>query len=155
MLERLKMFDDKKFKKAKLVPRTESIPVPELKEYFDGKAEWTIRGLDGPELCNVKEAANRDVTAQSLISAIHGSSAEKTKAFRDLFGYGDDLTEEYSKRIATLIIASVDPVITRDVAVKIAQTFPATMDMITDKVYQLTGLGHVPGKPKGSGKTQE
>jgi hypothetical protein len=53
-----------------------------------------------------------------------------------------------------ITIASIDPVITLDVAVKLSETYPIEFYNITGAITQLTGQGQIPGKPKPSGETK-
>jgi len=151
------MFDEKAFKKASFKPRTHKHFVPELKEFFSEGAElqWEVRGLEGPEMFRAKMAVDRDRTLTAAITAMSAGGNEQIQAFRELMAMGEGVPEEYSKRIELVSLGSVNPKVDRVTVVKLAKNFPATLNTLSDKIIELTGLGHEVGKPKGSGETHE
>lgn len=151
------MFNEKAFQKASFTPRTHKHYVPELKEFFGEGAEleWEVRGLEGPELFRAKLAVDRDRIISAAVTAMSASGNEQIQAFRELMALGDGVPEEYSKRIEIVSLGSVTPKVSRETVVKLAKAFPATINTLSDKILELTGLGHQVGKPKGSGETQE
>lgn len=150
------MFNEKAFQKASFVPRTHKHYVPELKEYFSGdEIMWEIRGLEGPELFRAKMAVDRDRIITAAVAAMSANGNEQIQAFRELMALGDGVPEEYSKRIEIVSLGSVNPKVSRETVVKMAKAFPATISTLSDKILELTGLGHQVGKPKGSGEIHE
>jgi len=148
-------FDSKKFLKEKFSPRTEAVPVPDLKDYFgEGKeCVWIVRGLTGQELGRCVEAAERHKTLSALVNGIAaGMATEITDAIKSLVGVSGETPTDISKRIDQLVIASIDPICTMDLAVRLCEVFPVEFYMITNKITELTGQGQVPGKRSPSGE---
>ena len=66
-------FKSKEFKKAKFTYRTSPVPLPDLKDWFDGNGppEWIVKGLNGNELAHCKEMALRNrKTIKSLLETL-------------------------------------------------------------------------------------
>lgn len=148
-------FDLGKFQGASFTPRTLAVKVADLKPFFgDDKPVWTVRGLTGPELARVHEAVsrnrNRAAIAEGLLSE---SQQEQIKALREMIGCGDAVPDEIAKRLEMLVLGSVEPEIPHDAAVKLCTNYPAEFYLLTNKITELTGQGHEPGKPKRSSKT--
>jgi hypothetical protein len=65
---------------------------------------------------------------------------------------------DISRRIEMLTAGAVNPALgaaNRDVAVKLAESFPGVFYALTNAIINLTGQGSEPGKPRRSGPTQE
>lgn len=150
-------FDAKKFLQTQLVPREETVPVPDMKDFFpEGeKPEWKVRGLTGVELARSNEAVarNKDIAA-ILEGLISQNNQAKIDSVKQLIGTDDKVPNDIAKRIELFIIGSVEAV-DIDIANKICTAFPVEFFEITNKITVLTGQGHVPGKPKPSGETQK
>lgn len=151
--------DLNKFLAESLSPRTATIAVPELKGFFGkDKPEWKVRGLTGVELGRIKQTASAEgqEKLQALIAALAGAG-DKAEALRAVMGVADgDVPEDISRRIEMLTVASVEPGLgteKRDVAVKLAESFPTVFYNLTTQILSLTGQGAELGKPKRSGKT--
>lgn len=155
-------FDFDKFTNQHFNPREKDVPVPDLKPWFKGKAEkdekgedkppvWRVRMLTGPDLARASEAQqqnrDRNAIAQGLLS---GSEDKITEAVRELIGTGATVPDDTAKRIEMLVLGSVQPVCSHQMAVKIANTFPVVFTQLTNEIMKLTGLGSEPGKPKRS-----
>jgi len=146
-----------KFLGASLSLREASIEVPELAEFFeDGEdAVWVVRGLTAVDLGRAGEESQRSENIEALVSAVSGEG-DKVDAIRKAFGIsGKDVPADVSRRIAILAAGSVSPALgedRRDVAVRLAETFPTTFYTLTNKILSLTGEGAELGKRKGSGK---
>lgn len=151
-------FNPKKFMKTNFTPRTKDVPVPDMKDFFDPESKpiFRVRGLSGPELARVHEAVDKHKDVAGLIDGLlSGISEEKINSIRKALGITDDTPSEIAKRLEMITIASVDPEIPLDVAVKIAEVYPISFYHITNTITELTNLGHEPGKPKPSGETTE
>jgi hypothetical protein len=149
-------FDSRKFLKTKFEKRSYPVPVPDLQAFFpEGEeAVWIVRGLTGQELGRAEAAADRNKNIAAVVAGLTAdNSREKAAAIKDLLGIGGDTPEAIVKRIEQLMMASVDPVCTRDLAVKLCETYPVEFLMITNKIVELTGQGQVPGKLPPSGVT--
>jgi hypothetical protein len=106
-------------------------------------------------LARVREAAERHrnigKTSEALVG---GTDKEKIKAMRETMGVGDDLPEDYAKRLEMLVIATVSPALDLPAALKLATAFPVDFYYLTNKITELTGQGHtIPGKPAPSTET--
>ena len=150
-------FNTKKFINTKFIPREDIVPVPDMKSFFDpdDKAVFKVRGLTGPELARAQDAVARykdaDMIMQSILSKV---AEERISAIREVLGVTEDVPKEIVKRIEMLVVGSVEPKVTQDLAVKLANTFPIEFYNITTKIIELTGKGHVEGKSRPSGKTK-
>jgi hypothetical protein len=152
------MFDTKSFLKAKMVPRTEDVAVPDMAAFFpEGeKPFWTVRGLTGQELGRANEAAAKNKVIGATLDAISNLSAkEQVQEIKKSLGIGGGVTDDVAKRIEYLTLGSVKPAITQDVAVKLCETFPAEFYELTNAIVRLTGKGHEAKKSKPSGETTE
>jgi len=150
--------DLNKFLNASLVHREETIEVPELKDFF-GEEEplWVVRGLTGAELGRANLAAESGIeNARALVEAFSGDG-DKAEAIRKLAGISESgVPPDISRRIELLTVGSIKPELGinhRDVAVKLAETFPTQFYHLTQTILSLTGRGAELGKPKPSGET--
>lgn len=149
-------FDVKKFLKAKFTHRIEGVPVPDLAAYFpEGiKPVWKVRGLTGQELGQANEAAARNTTILAILEGIASRmSKEQTQAVKELIGVGGSTPQDVAKRLEQLMIGSVDPVCTQDLAVRLCEVYPVEFWELTNTIVRLTGLGQMPGKQEPSGET--
>jgi len=151
-------FDLKAFDKARFEPRTADVSVPELKEFFGEGDEpiWTVRNMTGPEMAK-SEMAGRE--ADRLKAVIEGITSNNTKdiadAVKGLVGGGDDMEPEFRKQLAKIVVASVDPKITKQQAVKLADVSPSAFYRIVAKINDLSGKGAELGKLKASTETKK
>lgn len=150
--------DLQKFLSAPLAPRQSTVEVPELAAWFGKEpAAWTVRGLTAAELSRANQAADRGLdNARAMVAALAGDG-DKAAAIRTAMGLSnDDVPGDVSRRIEMLAAGSVAPLLggdNRDVAVKLAETFPTVFYQLTNAITNLTGQGAEVGKPKRSGKT--
>lgn len=152
------MFDKKKFLQTQFVPRETIVAVPDMKNFFqeDEKSEWKVRGLTGVELAHTNEAVTRNKDIASILEGlISSNNQEKIESVKQLVGIDSKVPNDIAKRIELFVIGSVNPVVDTEIAVKICSVFPVEFYEITNKITLLTGQGHVPGKHKPSGMTQE
>jgi hypothetical protein len=149
-----------RFLSAQLAPRELEVETPDLAGvlFDDGeKPVWKVRGLTAVELGRAKQASEEGLdTIKALVQAMAGDG-DKAAQIRKAFGLGDDdVPQNISYRIELLTAGSVSPALgtaNRDVAVRLAETFPTVFYDLTNKILNLTGQGAVLGKPKRSGKT--
>lgn len=153
--------DIQKFLNAALRPREASIEVPDLAQWFgaDERPVWVVRGLTAAELGRANQAAERGLdNVRALVAAMAGDG-DKAGAIRKAMGLSDeDVPADISRRIEMLAAGSVAPALgsdNRDVAVKLAETYPTVFYNLTNQILTLTGLGAEMGKPKRSGTTPE
>lgn len=153
-------FDSKKFLKTKFRHRTADVPVPDMREFFpDGEAPvWTVRGLTGQELGRANEyvdSKTRDKVLGLIKALAGGSQKEVEESAGKFLGAAGGAPEDIAKRIQHLVMGSVNPACSHDLAVKICEVFPIEFFEITNRIFQLTGQGQDPGKSKPSGGTAE
>jgi hypothetical protein len=142
-------FDVNKFLQTSFKHRTEAVPVPDMKEFFEeeSKPEFIVRGLTGQEIGRCAEAATKRESVNMLISGLMTTVTQETvEAAKDVLGVGKDTPQDIAKRIEHLVAGSVDPVCSLDLAVKVCETFPIEFYQITNKIMELSGRGQVPGK---------
>ncbi len=148
-------FLTKEFIRTKFEPRTADIPVPDLKQWFDGDdLVWRVRGLDGNELgrCNALAEKNRRSITEIAEGLTSGKSAELIGTVRQLVGLGDDIPMEVAQGIEYLICGSVNPECDLDLAVKLNLNFPVEFRQLVHRIIHLTGMGFAAaGKPPASG----
>lgn len=154
-------FDRESFLAADFQAREEAVPVGGLRDWFTGLGDdetptWRVRGLTHQELAHAKEAADRDRSVEAVAQALAGDQQEKTEAIKEVMGTADDVPQDTAKRMEMLRIASVDPEVDLDLALKMAQAFPVEFQQLTDAIVRLTGQGHEAVKkprPSGDGET--
>ena len=149
-------FDLKKFQGATFYPREDIVEVKDLHEFFPKgeKPVIKVRGLDGEELARVHEALSKNKNISKLVDGLLSTqSMEMLGAVREALGVTDKTPNEIAKRLEMLVIASVDPKFTMDMAVKFCRVWPIDFYAVTNKITQLTGQGMSLGKSKPSGTT--
>jgi hypothetical protein len=142
-------FDVEQFQTASFSFREESIPVPELKDFFgEGEeAVWKIRNLTGIEVFAASEAMERNRRRNEIMEGLMSEDRkEVVAAVKELAGYTDKAPDEYVRRLEVFRLGSVDPKISKEIAVKIADSFSTTFTHLTNRILVLTGLGKEPGK---------
>lgn len=146
-------FDCNKFMQTAFIPRQASIEVPGLADWFtgDGPALWVLRGQTGNEIALSMEASNKVKNVDAIIKAI-AANKDKVAEIKKAIGMDKDTPGEIIKRLEQLVQCSIDPVITLDVAVKIAETRPVEFYQLTNEILRLTGQGMDVKKPKASGE---
>lgn len=137
-------------------PRTEMVPVPDMKDWFEkgNKPAFKVRGMTGKEIGKSQQAVESN---QKLAKTAEGIFSKKSKTIADSIQHLFDPStpDDIAKRIAVLVMGSVEPEVNEELALKICQYFPIDFFTLTNKITILTGLGHLPGKPKPSGKKQK
>lgn len=149
-------FNSEGFLTETFKPRTEKVSVKELAGWFD-KGEtpvWEVRGLTGVEIATANEVAAKRQLSTAIVEGLATMKAKEVKdAIVAMLGRSEGVTEETAKRIEHLVIASVKPECTEDLAVKLNKAFPTVFLQLTNKILVLSGLGMLPGKSKPFGKT--
>ncbi len=148
------MFDIAKFQRATVMPRTARVPLPALAAFFSAgaPAEFEVRGLEGVELAQTRDAVQRNKDLGELVAGILSSdSAEKIAAIREAMGIGDKVPDEIAKRLEMLALGSVEPKLDREACLKLCRACPIEFYSLTNKITELTGEGCVLGESTGSG----
>lgn len=146
-------FDINKFNNSPLRPRTATIEVPDLKDFFgeDEKPAWVVRGLTGSEIARAQERSGQENIVKNVVEAIAASKdKDKMEALKKMIGIGDDVPDEVIRRQYHLAAASVSPEIDQQAAVRIFEFFPIVGYQLTNKILELTGEGAELGKREGS-----
>lgn len=152
------MMDLDRFLGASFLPREATIAVPELSNFFGEETpEWTIRGLTSAELARANEISDRmPGNIRALVDSLTGDG-DKAEAIRKIVGLPtSEVPADVSRRIEMLATGSVSPELgesRRDVAVRLAETFPTVFYNLTNRILSLTGQGAELGKRKRSGGT--
>lgn len=159
-------FDIQKFTAQAFQPREHEIAVPALAAWFKGAAKkdeagndlppaWKVRGLTGAELARCNEAQQRNRNRAAIAEGLAGSDDKIAGAIKEILGTGSAVPDDIAKRIEMLVLGSVEPACTHQVAVKLADAFPVEFYEITTAIVRLTGQGGEPGKPKRSSGSQK
>lgn len=151
-------FDSEKFMATNFIPREDVVKVDDLKDFFDDKKkpEWKIRGLKGVEIARARESAEKNKKLKSIIEGIVSENNKKlTEAIKDLIGNPADVPQDIAYRVETLIAGSIEPSADYPLAVKLCEVYPIEFYDITNRIIQLSGKGHIPGKAQPSGKTMK
>jgi hypothetical protein len=138
-------FDAKAFSKAAFEPRTADVCIEELKDWFGGEAPiFRVRGLSGIELAQALEAAQTSQSRAELAEALlDGTDGAKVEAVKDAFGLGKGVPDELIRYHELVIRGTVEPKLTRDVSVKLAERFPVDHKQLALKILALTGQGQL------------
>jgi len=143
-------FDIDKFQSATFKFREEEIPLPELKDFFSEgeKPVWRVRNLTGMEIFVVNEAMERNSRKNEAIEAImSGERKERVEAMKEIAMTLPGMTPtEYVRRLETLCLGSVEPKVTKEIAVKIAENFGNVFTHLSNRILILTSQGAEPGK---------
>lgn len=147
-------FDIKKFQKAEFAHREEKVNMDALKDFFDDKPEFTVRGLTGEEMARVNEAQSKQKNLSAIVDALAANAdTEKIKGLREAVGLtDDDVPGDLARRIEMLRLGCVDPELDERDAVKVFKVAPVDAYGATNTILQLSGQGMRPGESKSSGK---
>lgn len=145
-------FNQKAFMQAQFVPRTARVDVPGLNDFFEGDdhASWTVRGQTASEIAAAVEASQKHQNIDAIIKAI-ASNKDQIAELKRAVGVSNDTPAEIIKRLEQLVQCSVEPVVTLDVAVRLAEVRPIEFYTLTNEILKLTGLGMDVKKPPASG----
>ena len=150
-------FEIDKFMATQFLPREDVVNVPDLKQFFDDKEfVWKVRGLKGVEIAKAREASQKNKVLKAVVDGIvSDNEKKKAKAIKSMLGVDGKIPDDIAYRIECLVIGSIEPVVDYPLATKLCETFPIEFYDITNKIVQLSGKGHEPGKAQASGKTKK
>jgi hypothetical protein len=151
-------FDIGRYMAEDFKPRTKAVPVPELADWFEKGDEvvWTVRGLTGIELARANDvAAKRSLSMAILEGLLTMKAADVKEAIIKLTGRGDDIPEKVALQVEHLVMASVDPVCSEDLALKLNKVAPTVFLSLCQNILILSGQGMSPGKSKPFGETKK
>jgi hypothetical protein len=144
-------FDTDAFRNASLESRTESVRVPELSAFFSNPEEpiWTVRAVTANEVFKADAAKAAMSKASALADALTDGGHEAiVKAVKATLGRTDDVQPETARRLELLVAGSVDPQITLQDAIRIADLYPTVFIQLSNAVLKLTGAGATDAKKK-------
>ncbi len=152
-------FDAKAFTKQSFEPRLVEVQVPDLAPWFgkDEKPVWKVRGLTGTELGFVNEAEQKYKDVAGLVKKLmSGSAKDKIDAVCESLGASSEKEPaEVIRGMEMLRLGSVEPEVDLPLAIKLNRTFPGEFRLLVKAITTATLQGHVPGKPKASGRKKE
>lgn len=152
-------FDLHQFKKSSLAPRTARVDVPALSPFFgaDEPPVWEVRGLSANEIAKANEAETKNQRLDSMITVLEAvNQSEQINGLRESLGLGGNTHSEVIRRIEQLVMGSINPTITTDLAVRLAEHYPIEFYQITNEILKLTGMGsEIVKKPMPSGVISE
>ena len=145
------MFDSNKFLSTSFHPRTETVRILQLKEFFPDQENpvWTVRGLEAQELAAVRLARfkrRNQLAALNTLSSFTAPTAARQAMLEKIISMSGEVEAEVAGRLEMLCIASVEPKISMEVAVKLSQIYPTVFWSLTDMVTTLTDQGAVVGE---------
>ena len=149
-------FDARAFTKAQFEPRLGDVIIPELRDWFGGDEPiFRVRGLSGIELAQALEAAQTSQSRAELAEALlDGTDGAKVDAVKEAFGLGKGVPDELIRYHELVIRGTVEPKLTREVSVKLAERFPIDHKQLALKILALTGQGQaVKKKPNACSAT--
>lgn len=150
-------FDAGAFLKTRPVPRTQDCRVPALADFFPEGEDpiWTVRGLTGAEWAVAIEAEQR-VKAKFALAGAISDSKEAVEVIRAAAGIPEpDSVASYVQSVEFLVLGSVAPKCTYELANKLATAHPFVFYELVKVIKLLTGIGADLGKQKPSGATPE
>lgn len=150
-------FDLKKYRSEKFKDRTKEIPVPALKKWFDNgdKPVFVVKGLEGEDLFQVRNAVNRNKNLEEIISQLVSEDiGEKVEAALKAIGIGEELPDDYVRRLHTVKLGMVKPKFTFEDVKLIAKRHAIIFTNLSEEIMALTGMGQL-GESTASGKTQK
>lgn len=146
-----------RFVSARAQARTESIAVPDLKDWFepDEPPVWVVRGLSANDLVRADAAKESRRRESALVEALQsGAHGEIVRNLQAVLGRGDEVEPDMARRVEILVAGSVDPACSVELAVRLGEHFPVVFFQLTNAILTLTGRGSdVEKKPQPSGPT--
>lgn len=72
-------FDQDKFMATGFVAREDTVPVPDLKGFFNKteKPLWKVRGLKGVEIGRAREASDKNKTIKAVVEGLLENNSKK------------------------------------------------------------------------------
>ena len=139
-------FDVAKIERAKFSPVTKEVPVPGLKDLWEGDGEpvFTVRGLDGVELAKVREDALGADPLGPLVQALIATgklTQEQEAAIKDVAKASPKIPKEAIRAYGYLEAGILEPKLTRAQIIKLYKARPVPMKEVENAIILLTGDG--------------
>lgn len=144
-------FDTDAFRTASLETRTEAVRVTELSAFFSAPEEptWIVRAVTANEVFKADAAkAAMSKTAALADALTDGGHEAIVKAVKATLGRSDDVQPETARRLELLVSGSVEPQITLQDAIRVAELYPTIFIHLTNTILKLTGAGAFDAKKK-------
>jgi len=141
-------FDVNKFDLVQVEYPTKTIPVPELKAFFDEgkKPEWVIKSLTGTELAIVNEAVSVVKKTNQIINALTSGNKGIEDGIKALMNKDSEHTPEDLVRRHKMLELGTVPPCPEHICVKLAEAKPTLFYRLTNEIIGLTGDGADLGK---------
>lgn len=158
-------FDAKKFLSEQFEARTGTIPLPNLRDWYnniedDEVPKWTVRGLTAVELARCEEAATKGRgSVKALLETLRKANrVEGIDEIERSLGVDEKIPLKLAMKLEHVVTGVVEPELTLQLAVKFAAVFPIEFEIVHIKINELTGNGQEAvkkAKPSGSEPTSE
>jgi hypothetical protein len=147
-------FDTQGFLDASLTERIAKVPVPFLQPFFgDTEPVWVVRNLTLGEMaqCKLSRTKAKNQVAIAKLASARADTDARVTALLNLLNCSAEVESEVTARIEMLVLGSVEPKISYDIAAKLARTHANIVWQLSDKIGELTDGGSVLEQPKPSG----
>jgi len=142
-------FDVSAFSREKYCPREAevsfSIPVPGGDPLKPVEQVFKVKGLTAEELARIDQVVDNNKNLQALLDAVikadSGDLKSRLDAIKELAGMSNDIPASHVKKLAIFRAGCVNPEFNQADAVKFSNVHPIEFIMISNKIYELTGLG--------------
>ena len=142
-------FDISAFSREKYEPREAEIsfkiPVPGSGSPEPVEQVFVVKGLTAEELAKIDQIVDNNKNLQALLDAVvradSGDIKARLDAIKDLAGMSNDVPASHVKKLAIFRAGCVNPEFGQADAVKFAKVHPIEFIIISNKIYELTGLG--------------
>lgn len=143
-------FDKNRFNSATFERRTETVPVAVLSDFFgeDEKAEFEVQGLTHHEIAECSAGVQGNENLKNILQAAAGHKPSIKKAIEDILETSVEVPVDTQKRILQLVKGCLKPKLDEGTSVRIAERFPVEFIELTNKILELTGLGHIAVKKR-------
>ena len=139
-------FDLGKIERASFRPVTKEVPVPGLKDLWEGDGEpvLVVRGLDGVELAKVREDAASADSLGPLVQALVDTgklTQEVEAAIKAVAKAAPKVPRDTIRAYGYLEAGIVEPKLTRAQIIKLYKARPKDMTQVDNEIILLTGDG--------------
>lgn len=153
-----KGFDAAKFDRQEFHPRTEDVYLDVMAPFFPEGEEpiFKIKSLSADEVARTNDAIKTAKMAESMIDALATmNKPDMVKSMKAQLGYGDEINSDVQRRIELIIYGTIEPELPRELIVKMAENLPTAFYKLSNRITEITGLGHELGKQPPSGEITE
>ncbi len=145
-------FDAEKFMKTSFARRTEEVLLHDFPE--PGETEtWTVQSLTAEELAEVDDAVVKNQALANLLESVVRASSdasaaikERIRVIQEILGISGKVPNLLIKRYSLFRLGSADPKVDQKFVIKFARVHPVEFQILSDKIYELTGMGQVAKK---------